>query len=33
MSAGVRFYWFVVQVAAIACGIYGGWWLFNWATS
>ena len=22
----------VVQVAAVAGGIYAGWWLFNWAT-
>jgi hypothetical protein len=33
VSAGLRFYWLVVQVAAVAGGIYGGWWLFNWATS
>ena len=33
MSAGLRFYWFVVQAAAVAGGIYAGWWLFNWATA
>ena len=33
MSPGVRFYWLVVQLAAIAGGIYAGWWLFDWATS
>ena len=32
MSAGLRLYWFVVQVAAVAGGIYAGWWLFTWAT-
>ena len=32
VSAGLRFYWLVVQVAAVAGGIYAGWWLFNWAT-
>ena len=32
VSAGLRFYWFVVQVAAVAGGIYAGWWIFNWAT-
>jgi hypothetical protein len=33
VSAGLRLYWLVVQVAAVAGGIYGGWLLFNWATS
>ena len=33
VSAGLRFYWLVVQAAAVAGGIYAGWWLFNWATS
>ena len=33
MSAGLRFYWFVLQVAAVAGGIYGGWLLFEWATA
>ena len=32
MSAGLRFSWFVVHAAAVAGGIYAGWWLFNWAT-
>ncbi len=32
MSGGARFYWLVVQLAAIAGGIYGGVLLFNWAT-
>ena len=29
----MRFYWLVVQVAAVAGGVYAGWWLFSWATS
>jgi hypothetical protein len=33
VSAGLRFYWLVVQVAAVASGIYGGWRLFEWATA
>jgi hypothetical protein len=32
VSAGARFYWLVVQAAAVAGGIYGGWRLFEWAT-
>jgi len=32
MSAGLRLYWLVVQLAAVAGGIYGGWRLFEWAT-
>jgi hypothetical protein len=32
VSAGLRFYWFVVQLVAVAGGIWAGWWLFNWAT-
>jgi hypothetical protein len=33
VSAGLRFYWLVVQLAAVVGGIYAGWWLFNWATT
>jgi hypothetical protein len=31
-SAGARFYWLAVQLAAIGGGIYGGLRLFDWAT-
>ncbi len=30
MTLSVRLYWFAVQLAAIAAGIYGGWRLFHW---
>jgi hypothetical protein len=33
VSAGLRFYWLVVQLAVVVGGICAGWWLFNWATS
>ncbi len=32
MSAGLRLWWFLVQVAAIGLGIWGGVQLFNWAS-
>lgn len=32
MSAAVRLYWLVVQLAAVAGGIYGAVRLFDWAT-
>jgi hypothetical protein len=32
VSTPQRFYWLVVQLAGVALGIYGGWWLFDWAT-
>ena len=32
MIGGTRFFWLVVQLAAIAGGIYGGVRLFDWAT-
>jgi len=32
MSSGRRLYWLLVQLAAIAGGIYGGVRLFDWAT-
>jgi hypothetical protein len=33
VSAQRRFYWLVVQLAAVMLGIYGGWWIFEWATT
>jgi hypothetical protein len=32
MTAGVRFTWLVVHLAAIALGIWAGVRLFQWAT-
>lgn len=32
VSRGKRLYWLVVQLAAVAAGIYAGWRLFDWAT-
>ena len=32
MSGSARLYWFLVQLAAIALGIWGGVALFNWAS-
>ncbi len=32
MSSGRRLYWLLVQLAAIAGGIYGAVRLFDWAT-
>ncbi len=32
MSRSQRMYWLGVQLAAVAAGIYVGWWLFEWAT-
>jgi hypothetical protein len=32
VSAGLRLYWLVVQLAAVVCGIWAGWSLFTWVT-
>jgi hypothetical protein len=32
VSAGTRVYWLVVQLGAVAVGIYLGWWLFESVT-
>jgi hypothetical protein len=32
VSAGRRWYWLMLQVAAVAAGIYAGVWLFDAVT-